>query len=694
MKVFQRKTTVVQPVFAALLFLALAAAGSPCLGNPRMGPDTAREITRIIHTNSAAFPLPPGWEIKGFSFTDLRITVTLKNAGGDESVVGLSYPWGPVSGVVAGKTLSFRLEIIKADSAGSKKAALDFFQRIKRNDSVYFFSSDNMIRRESWSQFLFQRYVVSPLIEHKLVFASFIVLIFIVLVINIWKGRRFLLPKKTAALLALAIILLAGLALRLYVSPSAPIHCNSHGIEEVRIFIAFQPSVFDSLYGRIFPAVSRLILGCIGPEEKNLFLMNQVFGTFAILGIFIFAKGLTESDTAGILSALFLSVSPAQVWLSGTESQISMYQCIGLSGLGFLCLSSRTRNIAVLWAATIMIAFASSLRILTVFIIPIAILTGIYMGIHKNRNVQDRYAKHHIPCLAVAVTWGLFHYLSIPNMTGKGWSETNPLMTFLGIFFDERVRPGNTIFDPTLTPFIVPLAAAAAYYYSWKKNRRFAIYITAAFLIAVPLTFSVLDCRTTAVRYQTQGQWVYYILASALFAGCGPEIFNRKRTAAVVAVAILAAAGSVPGLAMLYKGDEEINEYRFIRKTAVKIPQKTVIRLPVDYAGGGRLITDYPDYINNHIVVKGKTQAPKGHRELIYVGLDCYRYKSDKEMVEDLLPNGKRKQCVKICPGRLVPLHEKKLDARMPRIGYHQRFHLLSSSKPVVGFYECIPDEK
>ncbi|MFA6449208.1 MAG: hypothetical protein WCX65_07075 [bacterium] len=654
-----------------------------------------RNITRLIHANSASYPLPPGWEAHDFTFTDLTITVKLSNGKGEEAVVRMAYAWSPVNGKVFGKTMSFRLEILKASGAGAKKAAQAFFARIKRNDRVYFYNSAEMLRRESLAQHLFQKYIFSPLLDHKLIFAIGAALAFLVLVLNFREIRDYLMPGKVSTLVALMLIVVLGMALRLYVSPSTPIHCNTHGIREARMFLSLRNDLkAEADYGRVYPLTIRWILGFIGPEEKNLFLLNQILGTLSILAIFMFAKGLLGSDAAGVFSALFFSLSPAQVWMAGTESQIPMYQFISLAGLAFLCVSMRSKSARVLWLATIMISFASSLRILTPLVVPVAAATGIYLGIRIKKGERDIFSKHLAVCLVFAASWAAFHYLSIPNMTGKGWSETSPLITVRDFFFNRRTIAGNTILDPTLTPFIVPLTAAAAFYYSWKKDRRFAIFITAVFLIAVPITFSVLDCRTTAVRYQTQGHWVYYILASALFSRIGPEIFRKRRVEAAAAVAILAFVGAVPGLAMLLKGDEEINEYRFIRETALKIPQKTVIRLPVDYAAGGRLITDYPDYINNHIVVKGNAPALKGSRELIYVGLDCYRYGSIKEKKEDIFPDGKRKQCVNICSTRLAPLYEKKLDASRPTIGYQDRFYELGSSNPVVGFYECIPDEK
>ncbi len=676
-----------------LWFVVVMLIASPCLGYPRMGPAMDRDIARLVYTNSTSYPLPEGWEIQSRSFTDTDITVTLKSETGDEAVVRLSYPWLPVRGEIVGRTLSFRLEILTAEGAEARTAALDFCNRIRKNDRVYFFASKNMLKRELWTQYLFRRFIFTPIIDYKLLFVICPLLGLYMMKSSI--VRKYFLPEGAYGRLALLAVFVLGLTLRLYVSPSVPIHCNSHGIGEVRLYLSLmQDETLETAYGRAFPSIMRWILGFIGPVEKNIFLINKILGALAIPAIFLFAKGLTGSDAAGIFSAFFLSLSPAQVWMAGTESQIPMYMLIGLTGLGLLCLSARTRSISILWLAAIMISYASSLRILTVLIVPVAVATGLYLGVHKKKDIHDTYLKHVIVCLAVAAIWMTFHYLSISAMTGKGWSESNPLKVLCIFFFHDGLSFKNTILDPTLTPFIVPFAAAAAYVYAWKRDRRFALFATVVFLIAVPMTFSVLDCRTSAVRYQTQAHWVYFILAASLFTSIAPEYLRRKRKTLAVLVIILTVVGSVPGLAMLYRGDEEMNEYRFMRETAHKIPAGTVIRLPVENAGNGKLITDFPDYINSHIVVKDREKAPDGYRELIYDGLDCYRFTTVEERATDFLPDGKNKQCVEICDGRLVPLYEKKLDAGVPFIGYHKRFYKLSTKKPVVGFYECLPDGK
>jgi hypothetical protein len=107
-----------------------------------------------------------------------------------------------------------------------------------------------------------------------------------------------------------------------------------------------------------------------------------------------------------------------------------MFLFTGLAGLGILCVSARTRSTPILWFTTLIISFAASLRILTALIIPIAVVTGIYMRAHENKEDHDRYLEHLYVCLAIAVAWVSFHYLSIQGMTGKGWMVSNPVKTF------------------------------------------------------------------------------------------------------------------------------------------------------------------------------------------------------------------------------------------------------------------------
>jgi len=340
-----------------ILFIAVILQISIAQGYPKMGKEMANDIGKLVHANSSEYPLPGGWTIHDCGFKDTDITVTLRSGDNSEAVVRLSYPWNPIQGKVVENTISFRLEILEAESEDAEKAALDFCRRIKRNDRSYFFASKNMVRREFKIQYLFRRYVFTPFIRYRLFYIF--CFIFVLFALKSPVVRGYFLPKGMYGCLALLAVFVIGLTVRLYVSPSAPIHCNSHGIEEVRTYLhSSTENIFEEMYGKVFPYTARMILGFVGPDEKNIFTMNKIFGALTILAIFLFAKGITGSDAAGIFSAFFFSLSPAQVWMAGTESQIPMFLFVGLTGLGLLCLSARSRDISVLWLSMIMISYA------------------------------------------------------------------------------------------------------------------------------------------------------------------------------------------------------------------------------------------------------------------------------------------------------------------------------------------------
>jgi hypothetical protein len=154
---------------------------------------------------------------------------------------------------------------------------------------------------------MLHRYVFAPLASNKALFIAVVVLTLLALAVGstfVFRAFResplHLLPERASGRLALAAVVVLGLGLRLSLAPSVPIHCNAHGIREVRTYLyGTSDDHVEANYEKIFPHKERWLLGFIGAKEKNVFLINKILGTFAILSIFMFAKGITGSDLAG-----------------------------------------------------------------------------------------------------------------------------------------------------------------------------------------------------------------------------------------------------------------------------------------------------------------------------------------------------------------------------------------------------------
>lgn len=659
--------------------------------SPRMGSRAHGDIMLLINRGKEANPLPGGWEIRGFTFSEINIDVLLEGASGARALVRLSYDGFEPTGETIGFSHSFCVEILDASGKGSRQAAHAFFKRIQANDTSYFFNSENMLRRESATLHFLRKHIMVPLAGkvHPAIMAL-VVLIPLVALLSSGPAQRILLPSTRLATLILLCIFAATLLLRFYVSPEAPVHCNTHGIREIRSYLYGQYPMHGKpvvWYGNTFPTTMRWLLTFMGASENKLFRVNEVLGALAVVSFFLLLKGLHLSDTAALAGAAFMGLSPSQVWLSGTESQMPMMIFTGLFGMALLCVAGRERSPTFYWVGMAFITFAACLRIISILLVPAAALVFLYAATCGGAQWKRDFMLQCAAGFLVAVVMAAMHYLSISRMTDKGWSEIG-LLRMAGAFLSEK----NILADPTLTPVILPLMALAALILGRHAKPRFLLLVVSLSLLLWPLTFTLLDCRTSVLRYQAPHHWVMFLAAASLFSEFMPEWVQRRKNTLIIICTAMFILNAGYGLAMLQKGDEEVHEYRFMTRIAQSLEKETIIRLPVVNAAQGKLHTDFPDYVNDLLVVKGNSPASEGHQEILYLGLDCYRYEDEFEIASGFTADGYSLECANACSGRLEPLEEITLNARTPRLGFQHRFYRLTTKEPTVGFYHCIPE--
>ena len=482
--------------------------------------------------------------------------------------------------------------------------------------------------------------------------------------------------------LALLAVLAAGGLLRAFVAPGAPVHANGHGIAEVRVLVVDPPgAIADSgPYGRTFFAFMSPMVSLLGRSERSVYGVNGALGTLAVLGMFLLAKAVEFSDAGALLAALALALSPCQVWLSGTESQMAMHLCFLLFGLAGLLAALRAERPAWLWGGVALLAASATVHIITVMAFPAAVAFALLTA---PRPPGGRLRRHLAAALLVAAAWLAYHAVFLaPAAVRNGAARLDPWRLLLAS------AGRDILFDPSLTSPLVPALAAWGFLAAWSQRRRLALAAAAAFLVLVPLSFTVDVCRTDALRFQAPTQWIVYLLAAFPFSGLTRRSWGRLGSAVVAAGLALTSAY---GLALVGRGDEEVDEYRFMRKIARGLPAGSVVRLPAG-SSDGSLQTDFPDYIGKHELARGPARVPGedgldliGDRGLVYLGLDCYRSAGD----EPLAAGRMRRACKDVCRDRLVPVEEAVLDADPGPWGYQKRFWELSSARPVVGLYRC-----
>lgn len=669
-------------LFFFLLSFFVLIIQTICMAIPEFGPGMNANVNNLLSNNDKEYPLPAGWEVSGYHYTDFDIDAHLKGPGGKQLDVRIAHTLLPSSMRLIGKTAHFRVEVADADYLSGAAAADALFKRIRHNDSLTFLSSPGMRSREGIEEHVFYRYLFAP-------FLLFILALSLILfLINLLFIRENLLPGGWGARIALFAILLTGFFLRFYLAPRTPIHTNNHGIREVRTIVYPQsPEQKEMLYGVVYPTTMRWLTGIVGDSEENVFRINILLGTLAILSIYILGKSLFKTEEAALFSALCLSVSPLQVWLSGTEAPAAMYQFAGLAGLALMAASVQNEKRSAFFLSILFLLFAASLQLLTVLIIPAALVLFIYYYYENESAGKKSLIDGAWIFIIIACAWLAFHFKSLASeKIGEGVGK----LSGTGGLFHNLFSLDNTLLDPTRTAFILPLLAAAGYCLAWRR-KRLGLAFTLVILAVVPISSLVFASRTDAIRYQGMTLWIFYLLAAFVFS---TDIkFNgwiKRRAVIASAAGLLVIAGSTLGLYQLHERDEEINEYLFIRQSINKIPSGAVIRLPTRGAASGKLMVEFPDYIGGHPLVRGADKGVSGSNEIVYIGLDCYRYRGDSEKAESIIPStGMRRECSQVCGGHPVKIVKTTLDAKVYGIGFQKRHFELGTRYPVIGFYRC-----
>ncbi|HOO57023.1 MAG TPA: hypothetical protein PLN69_09385 [bacterium] len=673
---------VVQSVF---VFLFLFSFSSRVIALPIMGPGTELRIKNLIGLNAGLYPLADGWNIAEYQYTDFDIFVSLEKPPGGKAVFRLACTSLPSKNRLIGESRNFRIELSSFSGVSEEEAVLAgraLRERIKHNETPLFFDQPDMQNREGIYELLFRKYLFIPFIIAGI--ASGVALI-IVLFPAI---KKHLLATGATGAICLALLVAAGLFLRFAVGPEAPVHNNGHGIRELRAVLYMEsPEPKEILYGRVYITLMSSLAGVAGNTDGSVFVINQIFGALAVLGMFMLARALRFSDIAALTAAAAFCFSPGLVWLSSSESPVSMHLFFVLAGFAFAAVSAQLRSKPFLWLSCIFICFGSTMRLTTMSAAPVAVLIFAYSSLKTTGSGSEKdagFRKHLIACSGLLITWLLFHFLSLdPDNVGNGIARISPSV------YLHTMRKYNILFDSTLSPACLPYFALAAFVPALWKKPYLAALVAVVFVIVVPVSFTTMADRTDFLRYQPQTHWIYFLLTGVLVDFIRKSFLPRRIAVfAAVCIPIALVLFSITGLRFLATGNEEIAEYHFIKDMSLELRPGSRISLPVRPAAGQRMISEFPDYMGEYKLNK-KEIIGNDSDEIIYIGLDCYRYDDIGEKGPESAGPGIRKECVTICAGNPVVMREKELNAEIPDGSFHKRYFMLSTKHPVIGFYKC-----
>jgi hypothetical protein len=489
-----------------------------------------------------------------------------------------------------------------------------------------------------------------------------------------------LLPEQRWQWALLGLALFASLLLNLLVPPAAPIHPNTHGIQEIRAIldpgITIAPGQF---YGPLYVGFMRFVCALGGWQEGTVYTTNAILGALSVLALFSLARTFGYSTGGALLAAGLLAIHPAQVWLAGSEGPMMIYLLLLLSGLTLLTQGLQRGSVGLLWAGALAISLACRLHVLTLAALPLALGVVAYTRTQYELPAGRRFRLHAVlAAISCVALWGthLWELRWVPEaFAGKVRGESS-LYQFTA---------GNILFDPTLTALaVLPLVLWGATLLC-RHQRPLALLIGWAFLVLVPAGLLVNSLRTDAVRYQTPTHWVLFLLAGAVIS-FSPQ-FKRATTKAALALlgaAILANAAY--GWSVVHHGTIASRAYTFTRQAIATIEGPATLHLPHLEDDYRRLLVDIPIYDEPIQVVRRATPASG---DLVYLGLDCYR---DPDLFAGRFDAaGQRLECVRACaPLQRVPIAETTLHRNPPRIGHHHLFHVLTVDSPTIGLYRCL----
>lgn len=490
-----------------------------------------------------------------------------------------------------------------------------------------------------------------------------------------------ILPEQTCHWAALGLICVASLALNLLVPPTAPIHPNTHGIQEIRTILdpgmAIAPGEF---YGPLYVNFMRVICAVAGWQEGTIYATNGVLGVLSVLVLFALARSLGFTTGGALLAAALLATHPAQVWLAGSEGPMSLYLALVLAGLALLVQGLKRGSTALLWGGTLAIGLACRLHVLTLAALPLALGFVAYTRARHQLPSERPFVRHAIAAATVAlVLWG-------SHLWDLRWVPEAFAGKVRGVTALHQFTSGSILFDPTLSAIAVLILVAWGALLLARHRRPLGMLMAWSFMVVVPAGLLVNSLRTDAVRYQAPTHWVLFLVAGAVVS-FSPRLQRRDPVATGLLLLVLLAtlANLGYGWSVVHNGTIDTRAYEFSRQAISAVETPATLHLPRLEDDYRRLLVDVPVYDEQLRVVRGETPAAG---DLVYLGLDCYR---DPDLFAGRFNDrGQRIECARACtPLERTVIAETTLRRDLPAWGRHLLFHDLTVDTPIIGLYRC-----
>lgn len=482
-----------------------------------------------------------------------------------------------------------------------------------------------------------------------------------------WLARRSNAP--TADWRLPAGLALLALVLRLSLPAWAPLHANDHGIAELHELVApGAQGAAISEYGQgwaDFVGAARLPLG--GGADFVLAL-GAGLGAAAVGLLFALGRAAGLAAPAAAVAAFALAVHPAHVRLSLSESPRPLAGALLLLGIAAGLRAVRSQGAvhhAAVLAAAAAWALALELRVTTA-VLPLvgAAFVLVVAGLGPLRRPG----------------WSVGLGVALVGLAAWGHA---PIL--LDAFGDASARPPGPAWDnrllsshhsllryPLLTgAAVLPLAGLGVL--NGRRHLRLVAACLGAVAVLLPLSLSVIACRTDVIRYQSTANLFVFLLVGVAVSGAWPV---RK---ALVAATLLLAT-SAPGLIDIARPDVHEQAFALARTGGAA----RVLAAPATMPEAPRIRTHYPVYV----------ARPGAADCAVWIGPSCWSFTEQEVAAEDWFDSDfgpMRGECVELLGGTTAAAAALPglVAATVPH--RDQEFHAIPAESPRVGYAPCPP---
>jgi hypothetical protein len=384
-------------------------------------------------------------------------------------------------------------------------------------------------------------------------------------------------------------------------------------------------------------AVERTLTGTANP-----FRISRLAGAAAAGSAALLAAVLTGSVAAGLAAGCVLAVMPLAQMLAVSGSVLAIVEWILPWSLALLLAAARSDSWMLLAAAAIAAALGTLSHTAMLAWPPGLVVAWVLVA---RRDVKMRPA-----AVAAVGVMGVAWFAELVNayaMLAERNGGPGLLSEALRGFEVRNLFVDPSWVSPVLLPFLV------VWVISTLRQRRWALtaaVVLPTAIVAVPL-FAVMACSSDAVRYQGALLGLVVSLAVAgLWRVSLPARFGAAGMA-MLRVGVLASFAAFPLPSMRQPLDPSALEHRFVLDAAQQMERGTLIILPDQRYGDGRILAEFPDFVlpdGSEVLLQDDPRVAEHRgRRLVYLGLACISWDRDEveAMEREHRQPGMRPEC-------------------------------------------------